>query len=592
MKAKITPALLLIILVAGFSMNLRSQKIDCLTRSYDSLVSTLYDMQTNLSSGQQRIYMFPDKTISVVTMGSHNSSGNTWTDRGSMYNYYNGSSWQPAPVSRIESMRTGWPSIQPWGPTGECILSHQGSGGLVLSTRAGKGTGTWTTTTNLAPPSGVTSMLWARMVTTGSNYMNIHVIALTEPLVNGGTLYNGMDGALLYNSSSDGGSNWGTWQQLSGMTSSDYLSFAHDAYAWAQPHGDTLAFVAGNNYQDEFIMKSTDNGNTWTKTIIYQSDYNLTGGNSNNQWIYCPDGTSAISLDHSGMAHVCFGLMKDSNIYYSPYTQGLIYWNENMPSLPRSLNPDSLKLMGNYIGWVVDTSIFSDTVHHLAYYYTSLTSNPAITIDINNDIFAVWAGVSSKVDSTGNFFRHIYERTAHIGNDKHVVWNQSIRDLTCENKYDNSECMYPDISPATDENIWVLFQKAGIAGSYVKCLTVSPGTCLYASDHEMEVLKALKFDLGVGFEEKEKPVPSLIVSDNIPNPFDRFTTINVIAGEEGNLQLDVVDFTGRQLKKIDKGHVGKGAHKFTINRDQLNAGIYFYTVRLDNERVTKKMIVE
>ena len=141
---------------------------NCLTTSYDSLIMNLGLTVLTFCQGNNLIFLFPDKTISVTAMGSHTSSGNTWPDRGSMYNYYNGSSWKLAPASRIETMRTGWPSIQPWGSSGECILAHQASGSLVFSTRMNKGTGSWTTSTNLLPPTGVPVMLWPRMVTSGS----------------------------------------------------------------------------------------------------------------------------------------------------------------------------------------------------------------------------------------------------------------------------------------------------------------------------------------------------------------------------------------------------------------------------------------
>jgi hypothetical protein len=567
---------------------------NCLTTSYDSLIMTLYDMQTNFSSGQQRIFLFPDKTISVTAMGSHTSSGNTWPDRGSMYNYYNGSSWGPAPASRIETMRTGWPSIQPWGSSGECILAHQASGSLVFSTRMNKGTGSWTTSTNLLPPTGVPVMLWPRMVTSGSNHMNIHVIALTEPTSDGGNLYYGMNGALLYNRSTDGGTTWGSWQQLPGMTSANYLSFFQDTYAWAEPHGDTLAFVAGDNYEDEFIMKSINNGNTWTKTVIYHSLYDLTGYAGNHQWIYCPDGTSAITLDNSGIAHVCFGLTQDSSQDYRFYTQGLIYWNENMPQLIQSLNPDSLKIMGNYIGWIIDTSIFTDTINHISAYFTSLTSNPGITIDNDNNIFVIWAGVTSYVDSLGYYLRHIYERTGHINGSNSIVWDDPIRDLTCDIEYNNKECMYPDISPGTDDNIYILFQAGKIAGSYVKCMAMTPMNCYYFSptNHEMVVLKSLKSDLGVGIGEKKKMEMSLFVSENFPNPFKNSTWINVTIEKKGRLWIEINDVIGQHMTIIEKGNVLPGKYQFEIKRNGLSAGVYFCTVRLDYERITKKMVVE
>ena len=43
---------------------------------------------------------------------------------------------------------------------------------------------------------------------------------------------------------------------------------------------------------------------------------------------------------------------------------------------------------------------------------------------------------------------------------------------------------------------------------------------------------------------------------------------------------------------INKGHQNAGNVQFVINGSQLPAGVYFYTVTVNDQSVTKKMIVE
>ena len=180
-----------------------------------------------------------------------------------------------------------------------------------MNTRPVKGTGGWTETTLPDLPATIPVILWPRAVTNGTNHTNIHIICLTGPTGNGGIVYNGMDGALIYSRSLDGGVTFSDWAQLPGTTSAEYISITADIYAFAEPKGDTLAFTSGSSNQDQFLMKSTDNGTTWTKTIIYHSNYNLAPGTSPN-WMYCPDATMAVALDNQGIAHVVFGLQQDS----------------------------------------------------------------------------------------------------------------------------------------------------------------------------------------------------------------------------------------------------------------------------------------
>lgn len=91
----------------------------------------------------------------------------------------------------------------------------------------------------------------------------------------------------------------------------------------------------------------------------------------------------------------------------------------------------------------------------------------------------------------------------------------------------------------------------------------------------------------------EKPEASQFsVSQNYPNPFSTTTKVGVSIEKRANLSLEVVNMVGQTVYKIDKGEVPAGKKQFTIDASRLKAGVYFYTVNINNEEVTKKMIVE
>ena len=113
-----------------------AQTVNPLTNSKsaleDILGTTFYDMQTN-GTMDNRITTYPDASMAGVWIrGTANSA-----ERGTGYNYYNGTAWQPAPTARIENDRTGWPSYAPLGATGEIVIAHLNDG-LKISTRAVK----------------------------------------------------------------------------------------------------------------------------------------------------------------------------------------------------------------------------------------------------------------------------------------------------------------------------------------------------------------------------------------------------------------------------------------------------------------------
>ncbi|HET8685841.1 MAG TPA: hypothetical protein VFM18_04170, partial [Methanosarcina sp.] len=264
-----------------------------------TLMTTLYDKQTNAST-QNRMYYYPDGTMAAVSTISHLVD---FSDRGTGYNYFDGTSWGPEPTERLESEQTGWPSYSPLGPNGEIIVSHTSASGLKILTRPQKGTGTWTEST-LPGPAGAVDISWPRVVTSGPDHNIVHIICLTY------VPYQGLESALLYYRSQNGGQTWDiNGEILPGMTSADYLGFSADTYSWATPVGNTIAFTVGDSWYDQFLMKSTDNGTTWTKTKIWSSLYNKwvsTGPNDTTTVFYCPDGTNAIVLDKDGKAHITF----------------------------------------------------------------------------------------------------------------------------------------------------------------------------------------------------------------------------------------------------------------------------------------------
>ena len=96
-------------------------------------------MQTNTCTPSGRFFVYDDGTRGAVwTMGFNTTS---WPDRGTGYNYFDGTSWGSEPTTRIESVRTGWPQYSALGPNGELVIVHASTPDLITSKRTTKGTG-------------------------------------------------------------------------------------------------------------------------------------------------------------------------------------------------------------------------------------------------------------------------------------------------------------------------------------------------------------------------------------------------------------------------------------------------------------------
>src|SRR5688572_4757863 len=213
------------------------------------LGQTTYDLQSNYGSVGNRVKLWDDNTISVVwTKGD---ASPTFSDRGTGYNYYDGTTWGAAPAARIEAIRTGWPNVSGTANSGEYIVNH-GTNPTNFISRPTKGTGAWT-----EAALGTTTVTWPRMVVGGANGNTVHVIGNE----NIGSFY------VLYSRSLDGGATWVNENVVLPDEATDFFEGSVDGYD-IDARGDVVAIVIGGFAENLVLWKSTDNGATWTKTTI------------------------------------------------------------------------------------------------------------------------------------------------------------------------------------------------------------------------------------------------------------------------------------------------------------------------------------
>ena len=555
-----------------------------------------YDLQSNGSS-QNRLYVFEDGIIGATWTLSVGPSS-SYPDRGTGYNYFDGINWQDWPTERIESDRTGWPSYAPWGEEGEIVLAHYSGAdydGLVFSSRPDKGTGEWSHADFFGPP-GHEGLLWPRMVTGGDSHERIYLIALSRPTTNGGEPYQGLDGALLYSLSTDGGQSWSIQNEiLPGMDSTLYDKITGDYYAWAEPQGDVVAFVTGSWEHDLFIMKSTDGGLTFQKTIIWDNPWNSqTTGNS----FYCPDGSMHAVIDNSGKVHVAFAVTSvtfspaDSIWYHPDSVDGIVYWNEAMETFsenPNALNPNlhpesELVIDYNLIGYMQDINgdgQLSLAMENGLYANRGISTWPQIVIDNLNRLFLVYSSVTETYDNVIQNYRRIWIRSSLNGG---ASWGPFYHFAEDDSTSIFTEYSFPSCAANSDDHIYMMYQKDNEPGLDI----FGPGKKMWEQQYGFAKISKEEI-VGLG-NDVSGPI-GFLVSQNTPNPFSGSTNIEVSLSEQAQIHIRIFTLTGTDiLKETLQGTAGKNI--FTIRADRWKPGIYFYTISTGEKSITKKMIVQ
>jgi hypothetical protein len=91
---------------------------------------------------------------------------------------------------------------------------------------------------------------------------------------------------------------------------------------------------------------------------------------------------------------------------------------------------------------------------------------------------------------------------------------------------------------------------------------------------------------------------SYLLDQNYPNPFNPSTTIKYTIPEPGYVELKMFDILGNEIATLIDEYKNAGSYKIVINSDdssklgrQLASGIYIYSIRVNDFRSSKKMVL-
>lgn len=554
---------------------------------------TYYDLQSN-GSMQNRIHIFDDGTMGAVFTYMEAP----FSLKGSGYNYSNGYEWGAFPTEPLEEYHSGCPSYAPFGENGEIIVSHIQNiaveKGLTFSKRENKGTGEWEQWI-LQGPEGFENIYVPHMATGGLNNSVIHVLAITHPLL---SIYQGQSPALLYSRSADGGTTWNPENYIIPLINADhYLGFGRDLYN-IHAEGDNVAILIGGPWLDLLLLKSTDGGDNWEKTIIWEHPYPLfeTLNSYPTDTFYCVDGSHDLDFDENGKVHVTFGINRayaDSNkTYWFPAVGGIGYWNEDITTFSNDFNslnpyghPDS-ELEENYslVGWSQDMN-GNDTIDVLddwGTYYLGFSSMPQIYVDNNNRIYIVYSSVTEGYDNNLQNYRHLWCRLSPIDG----WWGQH-HHLTNYLNHVFDECVFPSLAKFTDN--WpephILYQQDDEPG-----MTIWGDEDPYGENFISHLNNEIWLFTAIDGIKSNSDL--IEVSQNHPNPFKEKTTIQIKLKKTCDLKLEITDLTGGKVYENNLGYLSTGTHNISIKVPSLSPGIYFYSVVAGDHSVTKKMIVK
>lgn len=533
--------------------------------------TTYYDLQTN-SSVCNRLINNVDGTVQATWTFS---AGNQGVDRGTGYAVRSGGTWSAPPTARIESQRTGWPSIVRTGTGGEYVIAHNTAvSQLQLSSRSPLGTGSWTENTSTLTSPIANGNWWPRMASSG-NY--IHAISVTYPVANGGVKYKGQDGALCYSRSSDNGATWDIVNQVPELIDSAYYNgFGGDGYA-IDAKGSTVAIVVGDGYTDVVLLKSTDNGNTWTKTLVWDFPIDFytaemisdADGDGVADTLDSTDEGFSVLIDGAGKCHVTFGYVRildeddtpTGTGSYFPGTNGIGYWNESFAenSLPPTIITGSLDLDGSGVLEINDLG---------RYLNSGLALHPNLATDGTNLFLSYTAVVENTDDGFGFNNEHVYVMASDDGGES---WQEPVDINLAYDEFSNGAFgdLARDVMNNKIQLLYMLDYCAGIANNQ---------DCNVGKENSMMYVEANVEDFGVagivGVDAVKNTDQTLSL---YPNPSNGLLTMDFRKFKQSDVSVSVTNSIGQVVKTISTVKVTN--NKAQLDLSELENGLYYVNVK-------------
>lgn len=559
-----------------FQEILRTKQSLPVTKSVKRIIvgKTNFDIQTH---GSERIRLIDLNQTSMDGVWTEDQTHDfQFKSRGTGYERYSGEAVLSITHGRIENgTRTGFPSILLLADSNEVVINHADGGYLHMLKRNAYSAGAWSES-SIPHDSTIGDLLWPMATVGGNDTMSIHVIALTEPTTAGGKVYNGLDGALLYFRSLDGGASWDIIDTLlPGLNNANYNGFEADHYS-ITARDSIIAIGVFGVTEDVVVYKSVDNGNTWTTTIVndfpftkyvadqkYGTDIN---GDHIPDTVVTSDGAGSLLITKNGIVHVWFGELRiidkdltDGLIKYFPTSSGLHYWNE-------SFGVDSSIVIANLID--LNSSGTFDFLPNIANYNVSLTSFPSSCEAIANQIHVFYSALVENESWNGQQYRHVYDISSEDGG---TTWNTPI-DLSVA--YGYLESVFPSAVKYIDTLLFITIQEDVLPG----LATLGDLDPLTTNNEIFLMLDTTEL---VGLSEKKLQSGSIRL---YPNPAESFISI-VLPVNMPTAHVELMDLNGRLVEHYENIHSGT-----SLPMQHIPTGLYLLKATYQGRTLVTKLI--
>jgi hypothetical protein len=540
--------------------------------------STLYDYQSNASM-PRRVHNYTSGKVTCIWNGSMQDTN--YSDRGTFVNHFDGTQWRTNPVARVENKIVGWSTLAVT-TNAEHVIAEPN----IISSNTGPGTAFDTGRT-------FTNLTYLRGPHAAASAQNIHVIMASTSLDSS----TGFIAPIFYTRSTNGG------QSFEPMTASFAAAAGYDtskhtgdvgpnAYS-IDAMGNTVAILIIGVTEDVVLLKSTNNGTTWTKTIIrefpikkYKGGLTDKNGDGVMDTVLDVTGDGSIVIDNNGVVHVVFsdlemykadtGELRIFNINRSDY---MVYWND----LDKNIIEVPTLFDGNNDGvFNAGSNFFGDG--KIRYGNSGYSLNPQLSVGISgtawaNKIYLTFVAVNENdTNDVGVDFRSIYinftpNRGQNWCHPQDISETQNV-----ENVY-----LTANRSAKDDGDVHINWQQDFEPGNAVQAQHFSGPSDVIYNSYDINPF----YPCWGGISSFNKKIDVIIY----PNPANAKIFVDLITEMETSASIKFINLLGQTIYN-DFIIIKASNNSYVINSSDFSSGVYIMVIESAEGRIAKKIIIE
>ncbi|NOR44636.1 MAG: T9SS type A sorting domain-containing protein [Candidatus Delongbacteria bacterium] len=96
--------------------------------------------------------------------------------------------------------------------------------------------------------------------------------------------------------------------------------------------------------------------------------------------------------------------------------------------------------------------------------------------------------------------------------------------------------------------------------------------------------------MSTSIDNQQLTINNYELHQNYPNPFNPVTTISFSIQKIQNVKLSVYNSNSQLVQELINEKLSSGNHSVFFDAQNLNSGIYFYTLQVDDKRMSNKML--